>query len=126
MKSLTLSISSVAYEKFISVFLLGFCISRGSPVAVTPTDFTDHILIRLGITKLISEIQLDELKLRIETVLALAVTEYTFSYLNPSLLAASAIHLVLSRFLKIEHHQTDQRLCNAINAIPVSKIHILD
>ena len=94
--------------------------------AVTPTDFTDHVLIRLGITKLISEIQLDELKLRIETVLALAVTEYTFSYLNPSLLAASAIHLVLSRFLKIEHHQTDQRICNAINAIPVSKIHILD
>ena len=94
--------------------------------AVTPTDFTDHILLRLGITKLISEIQLDELKLRIETVLALAVTEYTFSYLNPSLLAASAIHLVLSRFLKIEHHQTDQRICNAINAIPVSKIHILD
>ena len=49
-------------------------------------DFTDHILLRLGIPKLTSEADLDELKLRIETVLALAVTEYTFSYLNPSLL----------------------------------------
>ena len=94
--------------------------------AVAPTDFIDHILLRLGIPKLISEVELDELKLRIETVLALAVTEYTFSYLNPSLLAASAIHLVLSRFLKIElgHHKVDQRICNAINAIPVSKILI--
>jgi hypothetical protein len=63
---------------------------------------------------------------RIETVLALAVTEYTFSYLNPSLLAASSIQLVLSRFLKFDqftklpNHQIDERICDAIGAIPVS------
>ena len=30
----------------------------------TPMDFTDHILLRLGIPQMTSEIQLDELKLR--------------------------------------------------------------
>ena len=43
-------------------------------------------------------------------MLALAVTEYTFSYLNPSLLAASSIQLVLSRFL---HQQITDSACIA-------------
>ena len=66
--------------------------------SVTALDFLDHILLRLGMPSLASEVQMEELKLRIETILALAVTEYAFSYLNPSLLTASAIQLVLSRF----------------------------
>ena len=33
-----------------------------------------------------------------EAILAQAVTDYTFSYVQPSLLAASAIHLVLSKY----------------------------
>ena len=83
-------------------------------------DFIDHILQFMGIPKTFNDSKLDELKIRIETVLALAVTEYTFSYLNPSILAASAIHLVLSRFNKMEYFAIDQRLCNAIGGIQVS------
>ena len=63
---------------------------------VTSLDFIDHILSKIGIQ--LSELQVEQLKERIETILVLAVTNYTFSYLNPSLLAASTIHLVLSRF----------------------------
>ena len=63
---------------------------------VNPLDFLDHILIRT-IPPNLTELQIEELKERIENILVLAVTNYTFSYLNPSLLAGSAIHLVLSR-----------------------------
>ena len=74
----------------------------------------------MGIPKTFNDSKLDDLKIRIETVLALAVTEYTFSYLNPSILAASAIHLVLSRSNKVEHLAINQQLCNAIGGVQVS------
>lgn len=84
-------------------------------------DFTDHILQRLlpCIEKQLWQEHLEELKLRIETVLALAVTEYTFSYLNPSLLTGSAVKLVLSRFQLtchdfIEEPSIDFKLCQSI------------
>ena len=64
---------------------------------VTSLDFIDHILGHLGIQ--LTELQAEQLQERIETILVLAVKNYTFSYLNPSLLAAATIHLVLSRFL---------------------------
>jgi hypothetical protein len=87
---------------------------------VTPLDFLDHILTRLGLDQDWSENQLDELKLRMETVLALAVTEYTFSYLSPSLLAASAIQLVLSKFTTFNEDKIDQKLVKITSAISVS------
>jgi hypothetical protein len=88
--------------------------------SVTPLDFLDHILTRLGLDQDWSENQLDELKLRMETVLALAVTEYTFSYLSPSLLAASAIQLVLSKFTTFNEDKIDQKLVKITSAISVS------
>ena len=88
---------------------------------VTPTDFLDHILLRLGIDQMVTEAQMDDLKIRMETILALAVTEYTFSYLNPSLLAASTIQLVLSRFTKSHmDEELNNKLYKSISAISVS------
>ena len=64
------------------------------------------------------ETQLEELKLKMEQVLVLAVTDYSFSYLSPSLLAASASRLVLSRLdTKVEMMA---EICKSIGAIPVS------
>ena len=86
---------------------------------------------------------MEQLKQRIDTILTLAVTEYTFSYLNPSLLAAAAIHLVLSNVFsgpnrsaegsdegsfvhysghcKIDDDVYLERMHKSISAIPVSK-----
>ena len=66
---------------------------------VNPLDFVDHLLIQSKILNL-TESQLDQIKEKIENILVLAVTNYEFSYLNPSLLAGSAIHLVLSRIIQ--------------------------
>ena len=64
------------------------------------------------------ETQLEELKLKMEQVLVLAVTDYSFSYLSPSLLAASASRLILSRLdTKVEMMA---EICKSIGAIPVS------
>ena len=90
-------------------------------------DFLEYILMRLQNTTNTSiqyfhdksfETQLEELKLKMEQVLVLAVTDYSFSYLSPSLLAASASRLVLSRLnTKVEMMA---EICKSIGAIPVS------
>ena len=94
---------------------------------MTSMDFLEYILMRLQNTKNTSiqyfhdksfETQLEELKLKMEQVLVLAVTDYSFSYLSPSLLAASASRLVLSRLdTKVEMMA---EICKSIGAIPVS------
>ncbi len=56
--------------------------------SVSSLDFLDQITARLGLNP---AIDLAELKRRTETILVLAVTEYQFSYLNPSLMACSAL-----------------------------------
>ena len=90
-------------------------------------DFLDHILMRLGSTENTAlypnsndptEAQIEEMKLKMEQVLVLAVTEYFFSYLSPSLLAVSAASLVLSRITTKAEMMED--LCKSIGAIPVS------
>ena len=94
---------------------------------VTSMDFLDHILTRLsesnnqqhqGINVNINFTkQIEELKIKMEQVLVLAVTDYFFSYLNPSLLAASAAHLVLSRLTN--ETKITEDLCQYIGAITV-------
>ena len=94
---------------------------------VTSMDFLDHILTRLsesnnqqhqGINVDINFTkQIEELKIKMEQVLVLAVTDYFFSYLNPSLLAASAAHLVLSRLTN--ETKITEDLCQYIGAITV-------
>jgi len=90
-------------------------------------DFLDHILTRLSessnnqhqgiinIDKVNFSKQIEELKIKMEQVLVLAVTDYFFSYLNPSLLAASAAHLVLSRLTN--ETKITEDLCQYIGAI---------
>ena len=96
---------------------------------VTSMDFLDHILTRLSessnnqhqgiinIDKVNFSKQIEELKIKMEQVLVLAVTDYFFSYLNPSLLAASAAHLVLSRLTN--ETKITEDLCQYIGAITV-------
>ena len=91
---------------------------------VTSMDFLDHILTRLSDSKGINidndsnfTNQIEELKIKMEQVLVLAVTDYFFSYLNPSLLAASAAHLVLSRLTN--ETKITEDLCQYIGAITV-------
>ena len=96
---------------------------------MTSMDFLDHILTRLsesnnqqhqGINVNINLTkQIEELKIKMEQVLVLAVTDYFFSYLNPSLLAASAAHLVLSRLTN--ETKITEDLCKYIGAITVSR-----
>ena len=98
---------------------------------MTSMDFLDHILTRLSesnnfnnqhlhqgiIDKVNFTKQIEELKIKMEQVLVLAVTDYFFSYLNPSLLAASAAHLVLSRLTN--ETKITEDLCQYIGAITV-------
>ena len=95
---------------------------------VTSMDFLEYILMRIQQSKNTSkkyfhddkafESQLEELKLKMEQVLVLAVTDYSFSYLSPSLLAASAARLILSRLdTKVE---IMAEICKSIGAISVS------
>ena len=95
---------------------------------MTSMDFLDHILTRLSESKYNSNQgiihensyftkQIEELKIKMEQVLVLAVTDYFFSYLNPSLLAASAAHLVLSRLTN--ETKITEDLCQYIGAITV-------
>ena len=86
---------------------------------VTPLDFVDHILLKI-IHQNVTESQIEELKQRIETILVLAVTNYTFSYLNPSLLAASAIYLVLSKLKPENHTEMQESIGKAIQTSAVS------
>merc|ERR1739844_831729 len=58
--------------------------------AITPIDYLDQALPRLGLENLI-----DEVRRRTETILVLAATDYQFAYHNPSLMAASAIMIAL-------------------------------
>ena len=57
--------------------------------AITPLDYLDHVLPRLGLGESVSAADLNELRRRTETILVLCATEYKFTYHNPSLLAAS-------------------------------------
>ena len=63
--------------------------------SVSPFDYLDQIIARLGLHP---DLDLSELKRRTETILVLAVTEYQFAYLNPSLLACTAL-LATFKFL---------------------------
>ena len=60
--------------------------------SVSPLDFLDHIIARIGLNP---DLDLTELKRRTETILVLAITEYQFSNLHPSLLAATALTISL-------------------------------
>ena len=103
---------------------------------MTSMDFLDHILTRLSessnnqqhqgiinIDKVNFSKQIEELKIKMEQVLVLAVTDYFFSYLNPSLLAASAAHLVLSRLTN--ETKITEDLCQYIGAITVRFLFVL-
>jgi hypothetical protein len=56
--------------------------------AITPMDYLDHALPRLGLE---SHCDMEELRRRTETILVVAATDYQFAYHSPSLMAASAI-----------------------------------
>ena len=60
---------------------------------MTALDYIDHIISRLELDP--KNVDLMDLKRRAETIIVLATTEYQFSYLSPSLLAASAIYTAL-------------------------------
>ena len=60
--------------------------------AITPIDYLDQALPRLGLENLID---MEEVRRRTETILVLAATDYQFAYHNPSLMAASAIMIAL-------------------------------
>ena len=56
--------------------------------AITPMDYLDHVIPRLGLDNLVD---LEELRQRTETILVLILIDYQCAYKLPSLLAASAI-----------------------------------
>ena len=60
---------------------------------MTALDYIDHIISRLELDP--KNVDLMDLNKRAETIIVLATTEYRFSYLSPSLLAASAIYTAL-------------------------------
>jgi len=60
--------------------------------AITPLDYLDHALPRLGLENLVD---MEELRRRTETILVLTSTDYQFTYKMPSLMAASAIMTAL-------------------------------
>jgi len=60
--------------------------------AITPMDYLDHVIPRLGLDTLVD---LEELRRRTETILVLMATDYQFAYKLPSLLSASAIMTAL-------------------------------
>jgi len=60
--------------------------------AITPLDYLDHALPRLGLENLVD---MEELRRRTETILVLTATDYQFTYKLPSLMAASAIMTAL-------------------------------
>ena len=64
---------------------------------MTPLDFLDLIFHRLPID--VASVDMALIKQRTESMLVLAMTEYKYTYLNPSLLAASAIYATLSCLL---------------------------
>ena len=60
--------------------------------AITPLDYLDHAIPRLGLENLVD---MEELRRRTETILVLTATDYQFAYHSPSLMAASAIMTAL-------------------------------
>ena len=64
--------------------------------SITPLDYLDHALPRLGLNEEV--IDMTDLRRRTETILVLAATDYQFTYHYPSLLAASAIMTALQSF----------------------------
>jgi hypothetical protein len=64
--------------------------------SITPLDYLDHALPRLGLNEEV--IDMLDLRRRTETILVLAATDYQFTYHCPSLLAASAIMTALQSF----------------------------
>ena len=60
--------------------------------AITPMDYLDHAIPRLGLE---NAVDLEELRRITETILALASTDYQFAYHPSSLMAASAIMTAL-------------------------------
>ena len=62
--------------------------------AVTSLDYLDHVLPRLPV---ISAEETERVKNVAQTILAVAATDYTFSYIQPSLMAASAVLLGVDR-----------------------------
>ncbi len=65
--------------------------------AITPLDYLDHAIPRLGLEAVseggpgLSESDLRELRRRTETILVLCATHYQFAYCSSSLVAASAV-----------------------------------
>eukprot|EP00096_Caligus_rogercresseyi_P008351 TRINITY_DN2702_c0_g1_i2.p1 TRINITY_DN2702_c0_g1~~TRINITY_DN2702_c0_g1_i2.p1 ORF type:complete len:367 (+),score=88.48 TRINITY_DN2702_c0_g1_i2:211-1311(+) len=60
--------------------------------SVTPLDFLDQVIHRVGIH---SSIDLERLKQRAETIIVLSLLEYKFSYLTPSLMASAGLFAAL-------------------------------
>ena len=60
--------------------------------AITPSDYLDHALPRLGLENVLD---MEELRRRTDIILLVACTDYQFTYHSPSLMAASAIMCAL-------------------------------
>ena len=96
--------------------------------SVTALDYIDHIISRLELDP--KNVDLMDLKRRVETIIVLATTEYQFSYLSPSLLAASAIYTALKclSLIRIDLQlgayknlrEIRQRIQSATHCVPVS------
>ena len=72
--------------------------------SVSPIDYLDQIIARIGLSP---ELDLTELKRRTETILVLAMTEYQFCYLHPSVLAATGLIISVKFVAERSNETTD-------------------
>ena len=72
--------------------------------SVSPLDYLDQIIARIGLSP---ELDLTELKRRTETILVLAMTEYQFCYLHPSVLAATGLIISVKFVAERSNETTD-------------------
>ena len=89
--------------------------------AITPMDYLDQTIPRLGLEK---TTDLSQLRKIVETILVETAKEYQFVYFNPSLMAASAIMLALQS-LSIKPSEIKSKLQAATHASTVSLIIFL-
>jgi cyclin D2 len=73
--------------------------------SVSPLDYLDQIIARIGLNP---DLDLTDLKRRTETILVLAITEYQFSYLHPSLLASTALLISIKYLTETSLEESDE------------------
>ena len=81
--------------------------------AVTSLDYLDHALPRLGL-------QSPQVKNVAQTILAVAATEYAFSYARPSVLAAAAV------VLAVRANDDDAEACREAQRRVKAMLHVAD